>query len=148
MLVPGEGGVILSYGVTARPIPSGTWVRGSIKEVSVPPIPLGYQTGPPSVTKPVYIEGVPTTKTFDEGAGAESVGAVEGLGVENVLVGEEAAPLDPTAGRRGAGAALDEALTPARCHPQGAEDIFGARWHKKKRGRMEKATGKCGTDAS
>ena len=94
----------------------------------------------------VYIEGVPTTKTFDEGAGAESVGAVKGLGVENVLVGEEAAPLDPTAGRRGAGAALDEAQTPARCHPQGAEDIFGPRWHRKleldKKGEMKWATEK------
>ena len=82
------------------------------------------------MTKPVYIEGVPTTKTFDEGVGAESVGAEGVLGVENVLVGVETTPLNPTAGRRGAGAALDDAQTPARCHPQGAEDIFGARWHK------------------
>ena len=83
------------------------------------------------MTEHIYIEGVPTTKTFGEGAGAEGIGAEEGLGVENVLVGAETAPLDPTAGRRGAGAALDEAQTPARCHPQGAEDIFGPRWHRK-----------------
>ena len=83
------------------------------------------------MNRQVYIEGVPTIKTCDEGVGAAGVGA-EGLGVEIVLVGVETTPLNPTAGRRGAGAALDDAQTPARCHPQGAEDIFGARWRKNK----------------
>ena len=92
-------------------------------------------------------------KTCDEGASAQGVGAVKGLGVENVLVGEEAAPLDPTAGRRGAGAALDDGQTPARCHPQGAEDIFGARWHKniflkKERKRLQKSVGPMPREAS
>ena len=90
---------------------------GSIKEVSVPPIPLGYQTGPPSVTSPVYRVCL-LLKTFGEGVGAKCV-----LVVEKVLVGGGTTPLNPTAGRRGAGAALDDGQTPARCHPQGAEDI-------------------------
>ena len=73
-------------------------------------------------------------KTFGEGVGAKCVGAEGVLDVEKVLVGGGTTPLNPTAGRRGAGAALDDAQTPARCHPQGAEDIFGVRWHKKKKG--------------
>ena len=100
------------------------------------------------MTKQVCIEGVPTTKTLGEVAGANCVGAAGVLDLETVLVGGGTTPLNPTAGRRGAGAALDDAATPARCHPQGAGDIFGARWHKKKKGKKKTATGKSGTDAS
>ena len=58
-------------------------------------------------------------KTFGEGVG----GANCVLVVENVLVGGGPTPLNPTAGRRGAGADLDDGQRPARCHPQGADDI-------------------------
>ena len=143
--------VVVLGGLHHVPLPSGTWNMGSINEVSVPPIPLGYQAGPPYLTKQVCIEGVPTTKTLGEVAGANCVGAAGVLDLETVLVGGGTTPLNPTAGRRGAGAALDDAATPARCHPQGAGDIFGARWHKKKKGnrkRLQERVGPMPREAS
>ena len=67
----------------------------------------------------MYI-GCAYLQTCGEGVGVDRRGLVGG----KVRVGGSATPLDPTAERWGAGVDLGDAQGgPARCHPQGADDI-------------------------